>query len=73
MRVLSLEHGPGERAELFGDVVREQGHELVEWDLPAQGRPPMEADAVMLFGGAANVGEEDNYPWLEDEYELLRG
>jgi len=27
----------------------------------------------MLFGGAPNVGEESAYPWLEDEYELLRG
>ena len=73
MRVLSLSHGPGERAELFGDVVLERGHELVEWDLPTQGRPATGFDAVLLFGGAANVGEEDKYPWLKDEYELLRG
>jgi GMP synthase (glutamine-hydrolysing) len=74
MRVLALNHGPGERAEVFGDVVREFGHALVEWDLPAHGRPPddADADAVMLFGGAPNVGEEDEYSWLEDEYELLR-
>lgn len=73
VRVLALNHGPGERAELFGDVVRELGHKLVEWDLTSQGRPPDVADAVMLFGGAPNVGEELEYPWLEDEYELLRG
>jgi GMP synthase (glutamine-hydrolysing) len=73
MRVLSLEHGSGERAELFGDVVLERGHELVQWDLPAQGRPQADADAVMLFGGAANIGEEREHPWLEDEYELLQG
>src|SRR5437868_974118 len=73
MRVLSLVHGQTERAEVFGDVVRERGHELVEWELPERGRPSGEFDAVMLFGGAPNVGEEDRYPWLEDEYELLRG
>jgi GMP synthase (glutamine-hydrolysing) len=73
MRVLSLVHGETERAETFGDVVREHGHELVEWELPERGRPTVDANAVMLFGGEQNVGEEDRYPWLEDEYELLRG
>lgn len=73
MRVLSIVHGPTVRSELWGDVVREDGHELVEWDLPAQGRPPAGADAVLVFGGQQNVGEELRHPWLEDEYELLRG
>jgi GMP synthase-like glutamine amidotransferase len=27
----------------------------------------------MVFGGRMNVGEEAEHPWLEDEYELLRG
>jgi GMP synthase (glutamine-hydrolysing) len=73
MRVLAVVHGETERAETFGDVVRERGDQLVEWDLPARGRPPESADAVLVFGGAQNVGEEDRYPWLEDEYALLRG
>src|SRR5581483_12191457 len=73
MRVLALVHGPTERAEVFGEVVREHGHELVEWELPVRGRPAVDADAVIVFGGEQNVGEEDRYPWLEDEYELLRG
>ena len=29
-------------------------------------------DAVMVFGGRMNVGEEAEHPWLEDEYGLLR-
>jgi len=73
VRVLALTHGPLVRSELFGDVVREQGHELVEWELPTQGPPPDGFDAVMVFGGRMNVGEEADNPWLEDEYELLRG
>ena len=72
MRVLSLTHGAQVRSELWGDVVRDEGHELVEWDLPAQGRPPAGFDAVMVFGGEMNVGEEERNPWLHDEYELLR-
>jgi GMP synthase-like glutamine amidotransferase len=72
LRVLALTHGPLVRAELFGDVVRGEGHELVEWELPTHGAPPDGFDAVMVFGGRMNVGEEDENPWLVDEYELLR-
>jgi len=72
LRVLSLTHGPLVRAEIFGDVVREVGHEHVEWELPTQGRPPRAFDAVIVFGGRMNVGEELANPWLHDEYELLR-
>jgi len=28
---------------------------------------------VLVLGGHQNVGEEDEHPWLNDEYELLRG
>jgi GMP synthase (glutamine-hydrolysing) len=73
VRVLALTHGPLVRSELFGDVVRDEGHELVEWELPKQGPPPDGFDAVMVFGGRMNVGEEADNPWLEDEYELLGG
>ncbi len=72
MRVLALVHGPLVRSELFGDAVREAGHELVEWELPTQGPPPSGFDAVLVFGGRMNVGEEAEHPWLRDEYELLR-
>jgi GMP synthase (glutamine-hydrolysing) len=73
VRVLSVTHGPLVRSELFGEIVREQGHELVEWELPTQGPPPDGFDAVLVFGGRMNVGEEAANPWLDDEYELLRG
>ena len=73
MRVLALTHGPRVRSERFGKIVREEGHELVEWELPTQGAPPDGFDAVMVFGGRMNVGEEADNPWLDDEYELLRG
>ena len=74
MRILSLNHGPLVRAEIFGDVVRDEGHELVEWEIVSQGRPSAnDFDAVMVFGGDMNVGQEVEHPWLYDEYELLRG
>src|SRR3954452_15605768 len=72
MRVLALTHGRLVRSERFGEIVRDQGHELVEWELPVQGPPPDGFDAVMVFGGRMNVGEEASHPWLEEEYELMR-
>lgn len=73
LRVLAVNHGRLVRAEFFGDVIREAGHDLVEWELPTQGVPPAGFDAVLVLGGDMNVGEEDLHPWLHDEYELLRG
>jgi GMP synthase-like glutamine amidotransferase len=73
VRVLALTHGPLVRSGLFGDIVRAEGHELVEWELPTAGPPPDGFDAVLVFGGRMNVGEEAANPWLGEEYELLRG
>jgi GMP synthase (glutamine-hydrolysing) len=72
MRVLSVIHGPDVRPELFGEVIESEGHELLEWDVGEQGRPPREMDAVIVLGGAQNVGEEVRHPWLHDEYDALR-
>jgi GMP synthase (glutamine-hydrolysing) len=72
MQVLAITHGPLVGPELFGDVVTEEGHELVEWDIRSQGAPPDGADAVMVFGGDQNVGEELEHPWLREEYDALR-
>lgn len=72
MRVLAVTHGPLVRPELFGEVVAEDGHELQEWDIRLQGAPPRDSDAVMVFGGDQNVGEEMHHPWLHDEYDALR-
>ena len=72
MRVLAVTHGPLVRPELFADVIAEDGHELQEWDIRLQGAPPREFDAVMVFGGDQNVGDEVLHPWLHEEYEALR-
>jgi GMP synthase-like glutamine amidotransferase len=76
MRILSMTHGPLVRAELFGDVVAGEGHSLEEWSLvdsPEPSRSIAEYDAVLVFGGAMNVDEEHDHPWLADENEVLRG
>jgi GMP synthase (glutamine-hydrolysing) len=73
MRVLALTHGPDVGPEVFGDVIVEEGHELVEWDIVARGTPtPANVDAVLVLGGDQNVGEEVAHPWLHEEYTALR-
>jgi len=72
MRVLAVIHSRDAGPELFGEVIAADGHELVEWEIPRQGRPPRDVDAVMVFGGDQNVGEETQHPWLREEYDALR-
>ncbi len=72
MKVLAIIHGPLVRPELFGDEIVSAGHELVEWDIRLQGAPPDGADAVLVFGGDQNVGEELEHPWLHSEYRTLQ-
>ncbi len=73
MRVLAVVHGRLVRPELFGELIRAQGHELLEWEIAGGGDPPDDVDAVLVLGGDMNVGEEAAHPWLEREYTLLRG
>ena len=74
MRVLALTHGKDVGTEVFGDVVRDAGHELVEWPISKRGAPRSNGfDAVLVLGGSMNVGEELEHSWLHAEYDLLRG
>ena len=72
MRVLAVIHSLDAGPELFAEVLAEDGHELVVWDIRTQGSPPRDVDAVMVFGGDQNVGEEVEHPWLHEEYDALR-
>ena len=73
MRVLAVTHGPTVGPGLFGDVIVEDGHELIEWEIATKGTPPLDGfDAAIVFGGDQNVGEEVRYPWLHDEYATLQ-
>ena len=74
MRVLAIGHqrdaGPG----VFGDAVTAAGDELELWWIAESAEPPRELeayDAVMTFGGAMNVDDEDRHPWLGPEKRLL--
>jgi GMP synthase-like glutamine amidotransferase len=72
VRILSVDHGPLVRSELFGDVIVAKGHELVEWEIGGAPQPAGPFDAWVVLGGHQNVGEEAEYPWLREEYALLR-
>ena len=73
MRVLAVTHGPDVRPEVFGDVIEEEGHDLVEWDIISRGAPTCgNVGAVLVLGGDQNVGEELTHPWLHEEYTALR-
>jgi GMP synthase (glutamine-hydrolysing) len=72
--VLTVVHqrdaGPG----VFAEAADALGHELVEW-MPSEGPPPAPDGfgAAMVFGGAMNVDEEDEHPWLPGEKRFLGG
>lgn len=72
MRVLAVIHSRDAGPELFEEVLAEDGHELVPWEIVRQGSPPRDVEAVMVFGGDQNVGEELEHPWLHEEYDALR-
>jgi GMP synthase (glutamine-hydrolysing) len=74
MRVLAIvqqaDAGPG----VFAEEIRARGPVLEEWLPAAGGEPPAEPlsyDAVLALGGAMNVDEEGEHPWLRPEKELL--
>ena len=73
VRVLSVVHGELAGPELFGELIRADGHELLEWRIAEMIAPDGDFDAVLVLGGRMNVGEEAEFPWLLAEYELLRG
>jgi GMP synthase (glutamine-hydrolysing) len=74
VRVLSITHQPDAASGVFGDAVRERGHELDEWEIPHAPDPPAPVesyDAVLVFGGAVHVDQEERHGWLRDERALL--
>jgi GMP synthase (glutamine-hydrolysing) len=73
VRILSLIHDDDAPSGVFGEAARAAGHELVEWNVARKGVPATDGhDAVLVFGGAMHVDQEDRHPWLRDEDALLR-
>jgi GMP synthase (glutamine-hydrolysing) len=68
-RILSIIHQRDAGSGVFADI----DAELDEW-MPPEAPPPSleDYDAVMVFGGAMNVDQEERLHWLRPEKELLR-
>jgi GMP synthase-like glutamine amidotransferase len=73
VRVLSVVHEHDAGSGVFADVARGRGEEIVEW-IPAQQAPPAAEgfEAVLVFGGAMHVDQEEGHEWLASEKQLLR-
>ncbi len=70
--MLALAHGVWFGSSLFGELVRERGHELVDWESSLGTPPAGDYDALLVLGGKTHPDEENENPWLADELELLR-
>ena len=75
MRALAITHQPDAGPGVFADEIRDRRVELDEWQLSERGSaPPREIadyDAVLTFGGAMHVDQEDRHPWLRFEKDFL--
>lgn len=73
--LLILQHHPVETPGVFAEVLEECGMptHVVRLDLrdPVPSNPRC-FSALIVMGGPMGVDEEDHYPWLRDELQLLR-
>jgi GMP synthase (glutamine-hydrolysing) len=70
VNILAIIHGDRARSGVFGDVVRERGHNVEEWSLAWDTPLPRPLDAygaVLVFGGAMHADQDDHHPWLREE------
>jgi GMP synthase (glutamine-hydrolysing) len=74
MRVLAVEHQSDAGLGVFGQALAGDGHELTLWQ-PQLGHPAPEPgvafDAVIVLGGAVNVEERGEHPWIDRELETI--
>ncbi|MGZ5357062.1 MAG: type 1 glutamine amidotransferase [Solirubrobacterales bacterium] len=76
MRVLSIVHQADAGAGVFAESLREAGAEIDDWLISEGGDAPADPfgyDAVMVFGGAMHVDQDDRHAWLDPEKRLLAG
>ena len=73
MRDLAIVNEKEAGPAVFGQTARAAGHELEEW-AAHRGGPAPALDgygAAMVLGGAMNVDDEDEHPWLRGEKRVI--
>jgi GMP synthase (glutamine-hydrolysing) len=74
MRALAIVHQRDAGAGVFAQAIRAAGWELETWHIAESTDPPADLasyEAVLTFGGAMHVDQEDAHPWLAEEKRLL--
>ncbi len=74
MRALAITYERNAGAGVFADAARDRSVQLDGWLQTEQSKPPADPrdyDAVLCFGGAMNVDEEEKHPWLREDRALL--
>ena len=74
MRVLAVEHQSDAGLGVFAEALAAGGHDLTAWE-PALGSPAPDGDhdAFIVLGGAVNVEEQDEHPWISREVQTIAG
>ena len=72
--ILVFKHMPSQNPGIFRDFAEAQGVEFIEIDLHAGDRIPelSDFDGLWVMGGSMNVWEEEQYPWLIKEKQVIR-
>lgn len=73
--MLAIVHQPDAGPGVFAEAIAAARGELHEWTPAERSQPPADPfgyDAVLVLGGAMNVGEGDRHGWIDEEESLLR-
>ncbi|MGE3143136.1 MAG: glutamine amidotransferase [Hyphomonadaceae bacterium] len=74
---LALRHSAHVGLDLVGEWLRARGYAIRTIDAPKEDLPAARdaivgADALILLGGEMGVYETEKYPWLKEEFALVR-
>jgi GMP synthase-like glutamine amidotransferase len=74
MKIAALFHVSFEKLGLIEDWILTKGYSLIEYHLYNDPRLPLihEFDMLIIMGGPMSVNDEERFPWLAPEKELIK-
>ena len=74
MKIAALFHVSFEKLVLIEDWILAKGYSLTEYHLYNDPHLPLtgEFDMLIIMGGPMSVNDDDRYPWLNSEKELIK-